>query len=383
MAEKISKMQKAKMVVLSRKCVNHDNLTILSKTRIYNLLLGWKIDWIPNLKDIINDIKTEKKIFIKKNRKIIDQNQRNEEIFQFIEDSFRKFGYNIKLNALYYNLKYWNMYEFIDIFSKWLKLWDLNEEKRILRNKIGWIESNYDTAWKMYLPIYDKFISNKEKWYFTMDLLDNNVEDVYFVWNIIFNLIDDVIYHMFLSYDEQFMKKVIIDKTSWAFTREYGLNKLTKWILSLSEGKDLYVTFIDIDHFKNFNDKYWHPEWDNVLNIFVKAIIKSIRSTDYVFRYGWEEFILVIKWDEWNCKTIFTHFKEKVDNILQEKFSKKEIKELIKFSWWVSKSSSFNIVDINTKVESIITLADNKMYKSKENGRDKITLEDWSVIRRW
>jgi diguanylate cyclase (GGDEF)-like protein len=51
----------------------------------------------------------------------------------------------------------------------------------------------------------------------------------------------------------------------------------------------LSLLLIDIDHFKQFNDRFGHPEGDAALRRVAGQILKSIRSTDMAFRYGGEE----------------------------------------------------------------------------------------------
>ncbi|HLO25534.1 MAG TPA: sensor domain-containing diguanylate cyclase [Geobacteraceae bacterium] len=58
--------------------------------------------------------------------------------------------------------------------------------------------------------------------------------------------------------------------------------------------KSLGILMIDVDDFKRFNDKYGHPVGDRVLMAIGKIITKNLRKVDFAFRYGGEEFIVLL-----------------------------------------------------------------------------------------
>jgi two-component system cell cycle response regulator len=57
------------------------------------------------------------------------------------------------------------------------------------------------------------------------------------------------------------------------------------------------ILLCDVDHFKRVNDTYGHPVGDEVLREVAKRLLASVRSYDYVGRYGGEEFLVVLN----NC----------------------------------------------------------------------------------
>jgi len=61
-----------------------------------------------------------------------------------------------------------------------------------------------------------------------------------------------------------------------------------------AEQVPLCLLFVDIDHFKKFNDTYGHPVGDHVLRLFAMVLKESIKGRDTAARYGGEEFAIIL-----------------------------------------------------------------------------------------
>lgn len=89
---------------------------------------------------------------------------------------------------------------------------------------------------------------------------------------------------------------VVHDQLTGAFNR----NKLKKLCDPVSEtlniDNDMPVTFllVDLDFFKKINDQYGHESGDIMLKNIVKVISQSVRSSDYIIRWGGEEFLIIL-----------------------------------------------------------------------------------------
>jgi PleD family two-component response regulator len=59
-------------------------------------------------------------------------------------------------------------------------------------------------------------------------------------------------------------------------------------------GAPLSLLLLDIDNFKQCNDRHGHDAGDRVLNHFAQILLASVRETDLVVRYGGEEFLLLL-----------------------------------------------------------------------------------------
>ena len=132
------------------------------------------------------------------------------------------------------------------------------------------------------------------------------------------------------------------------------------------------VVFFDLDHFKNLNDTYGHECGDVVLSTFGKILNKSIREHDIVGRYGGEEFIAII---HFNLNRELLQFLKRIKSIVTENsFLYKDKKIKVTFSAGVAIRSNFD------SYENSVQKADMLLYQAKENGRNKIVLENGTEI---
>lgn len=118
----------------------------------------------------------------------------------------------------------------------------------------------------------------------------------------------------------------------------------------------------DIDHFKAINDTYGHLVGDEVL-VEISSVFKQfVRETDYVCRWGGEEFLIFLK----NCDDEDAYGKA---NILREKIME------LSSEFGFNITMSFGISNLsNSTLEDAIKNADEAMYESKHNGRNRVTV---------
>lgn len=84
------------------------------------------------------------------------------------------------------------------------------------------------------------------------------------------------------------------DPLTGAFNRRHLFDRLNDEAQhSARSGQAFSVCMIDIDHFKQVNDRYGHQVGDAVLSQLVTTLLESLRCTDCLARYGGEEFVLV------------------------------------------------------------------------------------------
>jgi diguanylate cyclase (GGDEF)-like protein len=122
------------------------------------------------------------------------------------------------------------------------------------------------------------------------------------------------------------------------------------------------MAYLDIDKFKDINDRFGHTTGDNVLQAIANTIKMNIRKIDTVARLGGDEFVILFPE---TAEAAASKAIKKIKNaILQHKYLKK-----------FSITDSIGVLTCNTcppGVDSTITLADSLMYSAKKRGKNEI-----------
>jgi len=127
-------------------------------------------------------------------------------------------------------------------------------------------------------------------------------------------------------------------------------------------GSSFSYVILDIDHFKNINDKYGHSAGDKALKTIAEIMLLQIRKSDFVFRIGGEEFVLLL-----------TNTEVSKAEILVEKLRKVVYAREFHFDQdCVSLSLSAGLTDTRDgdSVKSIYERADAALYRAKNSGRN-------------
>jgi diguanylate cyclase len=135
-------------------------------------------------------------------------------------------------------------------------------------------------------------------------------------------------------------------------------------------GNGFCLAFMDIDHFKQVNDKFGHAAGDQVLRFIASLLLNSINEKHLCARYGGEEFIIIFQ------DTDISETKKYVEGIRNQLQTSELIFNISKKSLGTI-TASFGIVSNTEKddVNSMIRRADEQMYKAKEIGRNCVVCD--------
>ncbi len=133
------------------------------------------------------------------------------------------------------------------------------------------------------------------------------------------------------------------------------------------------LLFIDIDFFKQFNDKYDHLVGDEILKIVAKTMKELIRSGDSVYRWGGEEFAIICEGGE--AVSFAERLRKSIEEIDISAMLDKKI-DSITVSIGVSEARE------NDTPKSIVGRADETMYTAKREGRNCVYFDGGGEISR-
>lgn len=258
-------------------------------------------------------------------------------------------------------------YQFIDreIENKISKF--INENRKISCNLNSLlVNDNYNVV---------KFQNDEEVFVFSIILNDETAGYIYiFHEQKYFSESEITFLSIICSYfnstfqNAYYFLKSITDGLTKLFNNAYYNQILEREIkLSLEYNQPLGLIITDIDHFKNFNDTYGHKIGDIVLIEVANVLKNSVALTDYVFRYGGEEFVILVPNKSLKeVVDIAETIRKNVEN------NKVEIDDGSVLSVAISLGVAVypeNLDDIN----SLFIAADDNLYKSKENGRNRVS----------
>jgi diguanylate cyclase (GGDEF)-like protein len=131
-------------------------------------------------------------------------------------------------------------------------------------------------------------------------------------------------------------------------------------------GGEISFALVDLDRFKEVNDRHGHPAGDRVLRAAAHALAAGLRRTDIVGRYGGEEFGLIL------LDTPPDEARRTLDQIRESfgalRFEAGRMPFNVTFSAGVAGSRQFPSADL------LVRAADEGLYEAKATGRDKVAL---------
>ncbi|MCA1034011.1 diguanylate cyclase [Bacillus infantis] len=163
-----------------------------------------------------------------------------------------------------------------------------------------------------------------------------------------------------------FDQSVLIDELTQVYNRRFLKDSLKRYLKELERSNQYFsIAVLDLDHFKQVNDMYGHPAGDRILSEFAQYLKDHVRIGDIVFRYGGEEFILLLP------RTNDHDSKEVVSRLLSGFSSRTFIEGGAELKMTFS-AGVYMVHDPSATVAEAIKTADQALYEAKRNGRARV-----------
>ena len=167
----------------------------------------------------------------------------------------------------------------------------------------------------------------------------------------------------------KFQRLAAIDGLTSIYNRRFGMERVKEdFSRAVREQTSMSVAMVDIDHFKTVNDTYGHLVGDKAIKVIAKIIKDILRDGDIVIRYGGEEFLMVLHGaTSENASNICERIRHQVmDTVINEQSQQIHLTVSIGL---VSYPEQQVIDEVD-----LIHKADQALYFSKENGRNKVSI---------
>ncbi len=140
-----------------------------------------------------------------------------------------------------------------------------------------------------------------------------------------------------------------------------------KYAEHMKHGDSIGLAFLDIDHFRNFNNKYGHAVGDKVLKMVSATLKRVTRSQDFVGRWGGEEFLIVFSGvSEHSLYSMADRIRTMIE-LSGVKHGKEELH--------VTVSIGVTALKAHDTLATLLERADILLYQSKEEGRNRVTCD--------
>lgn len=137
-------------------------------------------------------------------------------------------------------------------------------------------------------------------------------------------------------------------------------------------GQGVAVLFLDLDQFKLLNDRHGHVVGDRVLRHFAQRLSELVRDTDVVFRWGGEEFLVLLPH---TAPAEAPQLAERIRAaVAQEEIRVRDGREPIRITVSVGVTGTFPPVEW----QDLIARADEAAYKAKETGRNRVVQAEFA-----
>ena len=176
---------------------------------------------------------------------------------------------------------------------------------------------------------------------------------------------------------EELQKIVVRDPLTNLYNRGFFDEALEKYVaMSQRSGRSICMMMADVDFFKRVNDTYGHAEGDRVLQLIATAISSALRVSDYVCRYGGEEFAILLPQTDIGQATVLA------ERIVAE------VPRALSTGWRGAETMkitlTIGVAEYPREAADgaeLVRIADRRLYAGKTAGRNRVVASDHALIK--
>jgi two-component system cell cycle response regulator len=159
----------------------------------------------------------------------------------------------------------------------------------------------------------------------------------------------------------------VIDPLTKLHNRRFLMGHLERLCLD-PQNPAFSIMMIDVDHFKHINDRFGHAVGDSVLQAIAASLINNLRKSDFISRFGGEEFIIIFGalGDDRRAEAVAEKIRSEIESLR------------IRPDLHMTVSIGIAVRDCGQEISAtdLIVQADQAMYDAKRRGRNKVSLHE-------
>jgi two-component system, cell cycle response regulator len=171
------------------------------------------------------------------------------------------------------------------------------------------------------------------------------------------------------SFHEQMLQSALRDGATKLFNKRYFLDRLDGELkFALRHTSALSVLMVDVDHFKQINDRFGHIAGDAVLANVAQAIARSVRNEDVVARFGGDEIGIILRAIEVDQALVLA---ERLRRLVETVVTMADDQSPMRVTVSVG-IAGIPAQQVET-VSELLNVADQALYRAKHSGRNRVS----------
>lgn len=186
------------------------------------------------------------------------------------------------------------------------------------------------------------------------------------------NLSLDMLYRRLFKYRQHIETLAKIDGLTGISNRSHFIETAPILLdLCRRHGHPISVFMVDIDHFKQINDLYGHPEGDEVIRLVAERLQTMLRNTDLLARYGGEEFAVILpETIPRNARAVAELIRRNIEEMPVTLDDHRSIRITVSVG-----VAGYEILPDEIGLEALLKQADLRLYEAKQRGRNLVVSE--------